>query len=99
MQVRHLNGKQTDNRAENLRWGTPQENYDDRNMHGNQMRGERNGNSRLTSADVREIRRQIATGRLLRDISVEFGVTGALISKIKRNQVWAHLPVEESVDA
>lgn len=34
LQVRHLNGVQTDNRPGNLRWGTPSENQLDRVSHG-----------------------------------------------------------------
>lgn len=34
LQARHLNGEQLDNRADNLRWGTPRENMRDRIKHG-----------------------------------------------------------------
>lgn len=36
-EMRHLNGNRTDNRAENLRWGTCSENAQDRVRHGNQF--------------------------------------------------------------
>lgn len=34
LQVRHLNGMQDDNRADNLAWGTLSENMQDKNLHG-----------------------------------------------------------------
>jgi hypothetical protein len=33
-QVRHINGVKSDNRASNLRWGTPLENTEDKRLHG-----------------------------------------------------------------
>lgn len=36
-QVRHLNGVRSDNRADNLRWGTAAENAADRKLHGTEM--------------------------------------------------------------
>lgn len=38
-QVRHLNGNPQDNHIENLAWGTPAENAQDRIRHGRQHRG------------------------------------------------------------
>jgi hypothetical protein len=53
-----------------------------------QVRGERHPGARLTEADVRQIRsRQEAQSVLAR----EFGVTQALISRIKRRDLWAHV--------
>lgn len=40
-QIRHLNGKCTDNHAENLAWGTAAENAADREAHGRTSRGSR----------------------------------------------------------
>ena len=38
-EIRHLNGERTDNRAENLMWGTRKENAADRKAHGHTLRG------------------------------------------------------------
>lgn len=38
-EMRHLNGNRTDNRADNLAWGTRQDNADDRERHGRTSRG------------------------------------------------------------
>lgn len=39
-EVCHINGIRTDNRAENLRWGTRQENMADRDLHGRTSKGQ-----------------------------------------------------------
>lgn len=38
-QICHINGVKSDNRAENLRWGTAKENAADRSMHGKTSKG------------------------------------------------------------
>ena len=48
-------------------------------------RGESNGNSKLTRAQVTEIR---AINLPQRAIASRFGVTQALVSKIKRKEIW-----------
>lgn len=52
---RHLNGKHSDNRLKNLRWGTDQENADDRQRHGTQLRGETHPHTNLTNKQARKI--------------------------------------------
>lgn len=40
-QIRHLDGDKKNNHISNLKWGTAQDNADDREIHGNTSRGER----------------------------------------------------------
>ena len=60
-QTCHKNGNRFDNRLENLRYGTAQDNANDRIRHGNNVsprsrQGEDHPLSKLTDADVRAIR-------------------------------------------
>lgn len=52
----HNNGVRTDNRATNLRWATHKENSDDRERHGNTLRGEMSPNAKLTNDEVKALR-------------------------------------------
>jgi len=89
--VRHLNGINTDNRAENLCWGTKTDNAADRDRHGHTARGSRGGNSKLTEDQVREIRAIRATGTTLQVIADQYGVDKSLISMICLNKIWRHV--------
>ena len=53
--------------------------------------GEKNGNSRLTSAIIKEIRNRYANGARQVDLAEFFGVSQAAISKIVRGEWWKHL--------
>jgi hypothetical protein len=54
-------------------------------------RGVRNGNSKLTEDDVREIRHLSQGGVSYADIAIEFGVTAGLIGHIVRRLIWRHI--------
>lgn len=55
------------------------------------VRGEKQGQSKLTEADVREIRSLRVDGELLRTLAERFGVTEALVSAVARRKIWRHV--------
>lgn len=71
---RPLNGNPYDNRLENLAWGTSTQNSHDRIRHGTMSYGEKNGNSRLTDAQVEQMRELIASGLSYVEVGRRFGV-------------------------
>lgn len=92
MEARHLNGIKTDNRADNLAWGTPEQNRQDNRDLGVYERGEGHTQVKLTETQVREIRhRHAAGGVLLRELAEEFGVTPTNINAILSRRSWKHV--------
>lgn len=95
MEPLHGDGDGSNNTLSNLRWGTPQENADDRIAHGTQLRGEQIDKAILTDEQVATIKETIAAGKWKhgtgRKFALEFGVSDGAISSIKRNRTWNHV--------
>jgi len=91
MHTRHLNGNKLDNRLENLQWGTPKENGEDRVKHNQQPRGESHGAAKLRERDVREIRDARARGVGVIELARRYGVSYAIISDIALRKIWKHV--------
>lgn len=73
-----------------VEWKTPVENMADTLIHGTHNRGERQGGSKLTEADVRRIK--ALSGRLTQaQIARDFGVVPSLISQIHSGKRWGWL--------
>ena len=87
---RHLNGNPTDNRLENLAWGTRQENADDRVNHGRSPQGEKSGSHKLTETQVLEIRQRVGK-ESTRKLGKEFGVSHTTIIAAANGHHWGHL--------
>ena len=87
-ECRHLDGKRARNALDNLCWGTPAENGQDRADHNSMPRGEGHHKARLRVIDVLEIRASEERGV---DLSSRFGVSAAQISSIRKRKTWAWL--------
>lgn len=60
--------------------------------HEERARGERDGNAKLTAAQVSEIRRRYVRGVTpQRDIAAAFGITIQNVSYIVRHKTWSHI--------
>jgi hypothetical protein len=74
-----------------VRWATSKENIGDQIAHGTRARGEKQGNSRLTSDDVRTIRELDKKGVPRRILAEEFGVKTSCIQDVCNWRSWKHL--------
>jgi hypothetical protein len=90
MECRHLDGDKTNNAANNLAWGTRDENTSDRTRHGTNPVGERNPMAKLTYSKVLELRRfRAETGKSYKLIGLEFGVSTMTAYRAATGQSWS----------
>ncbi|HRE44059.1 MAG TPA: NUMOD4 motif-containing HNH endonuclease [Terricaulis sp.] len=80
----HINGDRADNRLENLRWLSPEENRARRKV----ARGEQRPEARLTADDIRAIRASTQPGTVIAPL---YGVSHKHISSIRLRKVWKHV--------
>jgi hypothetical protein len=92
-EARHLDGNRSDNRLENLAWGTPTDNCEDKRRHGTLRRGETTGTHKLTPEAVLAIRQEYGTATL-RALGKKHGVSHTAIRRAAIGITWSHL--EES---
>ena len=89
---RHLDGDWSNNKPENLCWGTYAENEADKRRYGRTALGERQGIAKLTDEAVRIIRASIPYGLWnTKDAAKVFGVTPHHIGVIARGIGWKHV--------
>jgi hypothetical protein len=90
-QARHLNGVKTDNRPENLAWGTFAENEADKELHGTSNKGERNPRCKLKAEDIPRIRTMRADGATYKQCAEAFGVSQSNVRFICQRKSWGHI--------
>lgn len=88
--VNHKDGDRLNNRVDNLEWCTHQENINHAMKNNLHCYGTKNGASKLTEKEVKEIREM--KGLLYqKDIAAAYGVSKDLIWKIQNNYNWKHI--------
>ena len=99
VEVRHLDGDHMNPSLSNLAWGSKIENAHDRDIHGTTARGHRhgmygkslagskNGNAKLSEAEVSEIR-SLAGTMPQRSIAARFSVHQAVVWRIIHGRSW-----------
>jgi hypothetical protein len=90
-EVQHENGIRADNRAANLKWGTPKDNAADRERHGRTGHGVKNPMAKLDDEAVRAIRLLKRSGRTLISLAQQFGVSKKAVLLVVQRKSWAHV--------
>lgn len=87
LQIRHLNGRKTDNRPRNLRYGTAAENHADTRKHGT-LKGENSPTAKLTRQQVLRI---LKSPKPATAWAEKMDVTACTIRNIRRGKSWNHV--------
>lgn len=91
-EVCHNDGNRKNNRADNLRYDTPENNAADKKKHGTHLWGEKINKAKLTQEQVQEIRKLLAEGNLTqKQIGKMYGVHQTTVGYINTGKNWANL--------
>lgn len=101
MECRHLDGDPSNNRLENLRWGTPKENAADRVRHGTIYRGvgTKSPTAKLTDHDIPAIQKMHLEGVSYSSIARMYGVYSGTIRNACLGRSWSHLDDQTDISS
>lgn len=91
MQVCHWNDIPDDNRAENLRWGTPKDNTADSRRNGRMPMGRDRANAKLNEELVRELRTLYAQGANMSAECRRLGINPGTAQSAYEGKSWRHV--------
>lgn len=93
MECRHFpDPDPTNNRLENVHWGTKEQNEADKLVHGTSNRGSRNPAAKFTEKIVRQIRRAYRSGNFTQgELAGIFNTVQNAISQIVNYKSWKHV--------
>lgn len=103
--VAHMDYDKFNNRRNNLKWMTPEENYKHQRFSPNVIasktyadgrRKESSGATKLSVTKVMLLKKLLNEGKLIRQLSKQFKVTETQISRIKNGINWAEVPAAPS---
>ena len=83
-EVRHLDGNRLNNTPQNLDWGTPSQNWDDRKCAGRGIH-EQHHNAKLSMSIARDMR---ASGKTAWALAEEYGVSPKTVRNVLRGLTW-----------
>jgi len=89
MEARHLDGDKENNNILNLVWGTREENMEDVKEYYKRTGGQNNANAKLTSADVKRIRKLCDSGIRQRKIAKIYRIDKSAVSRINTRASYA----------
>lgn len=94
-QVNHIDGNKLNNNLENLEWATAKENTQHAHNTGlaKARKGEDSNFSKISEAQVLEIRKRRSLGETQESISKDYNINANAISSIVTGKNWKHLPV------
>jgi len=89
--VRHKNDDWSDNRSENLVYGSQSDNMNDAKANGKISTGSARYNAKLVESDIADIISAYTCGETLDNISSRYGVASQTISNVVRGRTWQNV--------
>ena len=90
----HMDGDRRNNKLTNLAWVTPLENCSHKAAHGTLLRGEGVGNSKLTAAQILDIRTLVHMSS--KALAAKHGVHPGHVRNIRSGRFWNHVNPDAS---